>query len=145
MEQISFEDVLNGIVEKDPRYHRDAYLFLKEALDHTQKAIAKSNKKHCGHVTAQELLEGIREHALSAFGPMTLTVLEEWGVRTCEDFGKMVFVMVENKLLRASEQDSPEDFKTGYSFHEAFRRPFLPASKASVEPELPQPTEIEKI
>ena len=75
---------------------------------------------------------------------MTATVLEEWGIRSCQDFGNMVFLMVENNLLRKQEQDSPADFKNGYSFDEAFREPFLPRSKRAITPAPTQPTELEK-
>jgi uncharacterized repeat protein (TIGR04138 family) len=127
MQQLNFEDVLNKIVEQDPRYHREAYNFLRESLEFTQKAISKANKNQVRHITGQELLNGIREYGLAMFGPMTITVFEEWGIRSCEDFGRMVFLMVENNLLRKTEQDSPDDFKNGYNFEEVFRKPFLPA------------------
>jgi uncharacterized repeat protein (TIGR04138 family) len=129
MQAVNFEEVLDLLVQKDPRYQRDGYFFLREALDHTQKMVGKAKKGEIRHVSGQELLSGIREYALSQFGPMTLTVLEEWGIRTCEDFGEMVFNMVANNLLAKTDKDSREDFKDGYSFEEAFRNPFLPSGK----------------
>jgi len=130
MQAPSFEETVEQIVAKDPRYRRDAYYFVREALDHTQKMIGKlPKKKEVRHVSGQELLKGIREYGLQRFGPMTLAVLEEWGVRHCEDFGEVVFNMVETKLLAKTDQDSREDFKSAYDFDEAFRKPFLPSSK----------------
>jgi len=143
MQPLNFDDVLSKIVESDPRYHRDAYAFLRDSLEFTQKVISKANKNQVRHISGQELLNGIREYALLTYGPMTATVLEEWGIKSCEDFGNMVFLMVENNLLRKQEQDSPADFKNGYSFDEAFRKPFLPASKRAVIPAV-QPKEVEK-
>lgn len=133
MQEISFEEVLNQIVVKDPRYHRDAYHFVKDALDHTQKLVNKSSSGKLRHVTGQELLQGIRDYALSEFGPMVLVVFEEWGIRNCRDFGEIVFNMVEHKLLAKTDQDSREDFTDGYDFDEAFRKPFLPTRKAKPE------------
>ncbi len=127
MQEINFEETLDGIVKRDARYRREAYLFLKEALDHTQKIVARNGKQELHHVTGQQLLEGIREFALQQFGPMTMIVLEEWGIRACEDFGELVFNMVDASLLAKTETDSREDFKGGYTFFDAFRRPFLPA------------------
>lgn len=145
MQQTNFEDVLNTILEKDSRYHRDAYFFLKEALEHTQKLIGRK-RREVGHITGQELLQGIREYALENFGPMAFSVLEEWGVRSCEDFGQMVFLMVDHNILRKTEQDSPDDFKNGYSFEEAFRKPFLPSARAEKQPPDQSPNiELEKI
>ncbi len=133
MQAASFEETIEQIASQDRRYHREAYFFLREALDHTQKMTGKLPKKNeIRHVTSQELLEGIREYALEQFGPMTLTVLEEWGIRCCMDFGEIVFNMIETKLLAKTEQDSREDFRNGYGFHEAFRKPFLPSTRASV-------------
>ena len=135
------------MVEENPRYHRDAYLFLREALEFTQKAVSKASRKQVRHISGQELLGGIRDYALAVYGPMAITVLEEWGVSSCEDFGNMVFLMVEKGLLHKTEQDSLEDFKKGYSFEEAFRQPFRPAraSQASaVLPEIPEPTKVEQ-
>jgi len=129
MQVATFEEVLEKIVAADPRYHRDAYHFLREALAHTQKKSGKVAKGEVQHVTGQTLLAGIREYALAEFGPMALTVLEEWGVRTSGDFGEIVFNMVESGLLAKTEEDSRADFKGGYDFKEAFHQPFLPAKK----------------
>ena len=95
MQEVSFEDALALILFKDPRYHRDAYVFVREALDHTQKSLSKINKGQLRHVSGQELLAGIRDFALSEFGPMALMVFAEWGVKSCRDFGEIVFNMVE--------------------------------------------------
>jgi uncharacterized repeat protein (TIGR04138 family) len=129
MQAINFEEVLEKILSKDPRYHREAYLFLREGLDHAQKLMSKANKNEIRHVTGQELLGGIREYAINQYGPMAAMVLEEWGIHRCEDFGEIVFNMVEHGLLSKTETDSRDDFKGGYDFAEAFRKPFLPSKK----------------
>jgi uncharacterized repeat protein (TIGR04138 family) len=51
---------------------------------------------------------------------MTKTVLNHWGVNTTDDFGEIVFNMVENGLMGKTEKDSREDFKNVYDFHEVF-------------------------
>jgi uncharacterized repeat protein (TIGR04138 family) len=129
MQEVNFDEVLETIVERDPRFHREAYHFLREALDFTQKLIGKENRGAIRHVTGQELLEGIRQFALQQYGPMTVTLLEEWGVHNCRDFGDIVFNMVENGLLAKTEKDSRDDFQTGYNFEDAFRKPFRPEGK----------------
>ena len=127
MHGISFDEELEKIVAKDPRFTREAYGFVREALDHTQKAVTKSTKDDAPrHVTGQELLGGIRDYALQQYGPMTLTVLNEWGIQRCEDFGELVFNMVENSLLAKTDKDTRDDFKGGYQFEDAFRQPFVP-------------------
>jgi uncharacterized repeat protein (TIGR04138 family) len=129
MHEVSFEEALDLIQTKDPRYTRDAYLFVREALDHTQKSISKDSRGRIRHVTGQELLAGIRDFALVQFGPMAMFVLEEWGIRACADFGEIVFNMVEIGLLAKTDKDSRADFAAGYDFAEAFRKPFLPSDR----------------
>ena len=129
MQEQDFASLLETVIKADPRYHRDAYLFVREALDFTQKKVVKEVKKNIRHVTGQELLGGIRDFALAQFGPMTLMVFDEWGVHQCEDFGEIVFNMVDNGILSKTPTDSREDFKSGYDFVKVFREPFLPASK----------------
>jgi len=129
MHEATFDEGLDLIVGRDPRYHREAYVFVREALDHTQKSIVKENKGKLRHVSGQELLAGIRDYALSQFGPMTIMVFEEWGIRHCRDFGEIVFNMVEEGLLAKTERDSRADFAAGYDFQVAFREPFLPRGR----------------
>jgi uncharacterized repeat protein (TIGR04138 family) len=133
MHEVSFDEAFAKIRVKDPRYHRDAYLFVREALDYTQKTVGKDPRGRIRHITGQELLGGIREFALQQFGPMAKTVLEEWGVRCSQDFGEIVFNMVEVEWLAKTDKDSRADFADGYDFDEAFRKPFLPKSKLVVQ------------
>ena len=111
MQEVTFESTLALILSKDPRYQRDAYLFVKDALDHTQKLVIKENKGEVRHVTGQELLAGIREYALTQFGPMTKMVFGEWGIQRCEDFGELVFNMVDKGILGKTDRDSRADFR----------------------------------
>jgi hypothetical protein len=135
MQQITFEQALENIQARDPRFHRDSYYFVREALDHTQKCIVKENRGQLRHVSGRELLSGIRDFALAQFGPMALTVFDEWGIHTCRDFGEIVFNMVETGWLAKTETDSREDFQDGYDFNQAFRTPCLPKSKLKSTPD----------
>ena len=136
MQEVSFEEGLERIHAKDSRYNRDAYEFVRDALDHTRKIAGKEGRGQ--HVSGQELLNGIRDLALTKFGPMAITVFEEWGIRTCPDFGEIVFNMIEAELLAKEKKDTRGDFEGGYDFYEAFRKPFLPSNKlhpeAALEP-----------
>ncbi|MEW6159495.1 MAG: Minf_1886 family protein [Verrucomicrobiota bacterium] len=142
MQPLNFDEVLETILTKDPRYHRDAYYFLRAALDHTQKLVTKANRSEPRHVTGQELLEGIRDFALGQFGPMTQTVFNEWGIYRTEDFGDMVFNMVEQGLLSKTDSDRREDFKNAYEFEEAFRKPFMPSSRLNAVQRETRPSEV---
>ena len=149
MQKVNVQDALEQICKKDPRYDRDAYAFVREALDHTLKMLKKPNraeairaaketgdesKRAQSHVTGQELLNGIRDMASNQFGPLTKTVLAHWGVNRCEDFGEIVFNMVEVGLLGKTEKDSRADFAGGFDFEEAFVNPFVPKAKRKAGP-----------
>lgn len=129
MAQTDLDTLLIPVLERDSRYARAAYHFVCEALDHTQAAAAGQKR----HVTGQELLDGIRQFALKQFGPMTCLVFEEWGIRSCSDFGEIVFNMIEEQILSKTETDRREDFQTGFDFNDAFRRPFAPEQSVGAE------------
>ena len=129
MDQSKFEAALTQIVERDSRYDRAAYQFLREALDFTLKERKKATGQS-GHVSGQQLLDGLRRYALKQFGPMVMTVFEHWGLRSTEDFGHMVFALVAAEIFSRTENDTLEDFKSAYSFHDAFVAPFVPTQRA---------------
>jgi uncharacterized repeat protein (TIGR04138 family) len=114
-DKVEQPDPLAEVIKKDPRYAREAYGFVYEALDYTIKRIGKKR-----HVTGQELLAGIRDYALAQFGPMGKTVFNAWGIRRTDDFGEIVFNLVEHDLMGKTEQDSRDDFKNGFDFNEVF-------------------------
>ncbi len=116
---VDFDDGVKAILQRDKRFARDAYEFVREALDYTRVWMDRK-----GHLTGQELLEGIRRYALDQFGPMAKTVLNMWGVKSCEDFGAIVFNLVEQKVFSKTAEDSMKDFRGGYDFEEAFDKPY---------------------
>src|SRR5690606_32263689 len=122
------------------RYDRAAYVFIRKALDHTVKTLPKTRREGTTrHVSGPELLEGIRSFALEQFGPMTLTVLNHWGINRCRDFGDLVFNLVAYGVFGKTEQDRPEDFDHAYSFEEAFEAPFRPRLNAAPDPQRAEP------
>jgi len=106
---------IEDIVNRDVRYKLDAYNFVLEALNCTV-----SRRRVRRHITGKELLEEIKQYAKAQFGPMALSVFEHWGVSSTEDFGHIVFNLVNARILNKTEQDSIEDFKNGYDFKEVF-------------------------
>ena len=126
MPKRDFAEVIQEICDADDRYSNECYTFVREGLDHTLKYLKRSGVGPKSHVTGSELLDGLREYALMEFGPMTKSVLNEWGIKKCEDFGEVVFNLVKHGVLGKTDTDSLDDFKGGFSFHEAFVKPFRP-------------------
>lgn len=128
MSRDEFSIVVEKICDKDQRYEFGAYAFIREALDFTMReSLPESNGP--SHVSGKVLLDGIRTYALDRYGPMTKVLFKEWGVSSCEDFGEIVFNLVDAGVLGKTEGDRKEDFQGGFDFAEAFERPFLPERK----------------
>lgn len=125
---IEFYKKIRNILKKDPRYKLPAYEFLFQALSYTQ---SKLNRQ--GHVTGRELLEGIKEYIVEQFGPLAQTVLESWGVKTTDNLGDIVFNLVNEGLLKKTDEDHIEDFKGVYDFKEAFREEYEKRLKEDIK------------
>lgn len=130
MQDPDFAEIVGLICKEDPRYDRKAYEFVRLGLDHTVKELRKKESARGGrsrHVSGPELLEGLRVYALDQFGPLAKTVLNSWGVHRCQDFGEIVFNLIEYNVFSKTETDRREDFADIYSFEDAFVKPFRPA------------------
>ncbi|MBI2439904.1 MAG: hypothetical protein HYV35_00865 [Lentisphaerae bacterium] len=135
MRKASFEEVVAQIQKEDPRYAPEAYFFIREALDFTARLLKKPAQGPGRHVSAAELLEGIRQFALHEYGALAMTVLNDWGLRSCADFGQVVFHLVNKEFLGKTEGDSISDFDHGYDFASVFRAPFAPEKKCRSAPQ----------
>ena len=130
MQKIGFTEALDSIVASDARYHREAYVFLRDALDFTTKQQKKIKGAAVKHVAGPELLEGVRQYAVKEFGPMAMSVFSFWGIQRCEDIGRMVFNLIAAGIFGKTDEDSMDDFKAVYDFREAFEKPFKPQPAA---------------
>jgi uncharacterized repeat protein (TIGR04138 family) len=108
---------IRAIVKRDPTYRVEAYCYVFEALDHTLRGLPKHR-----HVTGQELCRGIKDLAIDRFGPLARTVFQHWGITRTEDFGKIVFNLIEAELMGKTDSDSIEDFRDVYDFEDVFDR-----------------------
>jgi len=90
-----------------------------EALSYTQNKFKKSK-----HISGEELLAGIKALLLKKFGPMTMTVLKHWGIKATDDFGNIVFNLVESKVLAKDTNDHYDSFKNAYDFDEVFNKAY---------------------
>lgn len=134
MQKIGFAEALDSIIATDPRFSRDAYVFLRDALDFTTKQQKKIKGTTVRHVAGPELLQGVRQYALKEFGPMVITVFSSWGINRCEDIGHMVFNLIDAGIFGKTDEDSMEDFKSVYDFQDAFVKPFAPEKVPAASP-----------
>jgi uncharacterized repeat protein (TIGR04138 family) len=120
-------DLIRSLARADGRYHEEAYHFVRKGLDFTVQAIIQAGGS-ARHVRGQELAGGLRDFALSQYGPLALRVLKHWGLHTTDDFGEIVFRMIDAHILGKTDEDERADFQDVFDFEHAFRVPFLPGN-----------------
>jgi uncharacterized repeat protein (TIGR04138 family) len=138
-----FHTGLMEVVQRDPRYAYEAYEFLFHALHFTQKKLGREppeaveeeapppvDRRH--HVSGQELVHGIRALALREFGLMARTVFRQWGIQRTDDFGEMVFNLVEAGLMSKTDEDTRADFRGVFDLDQALVQDYsIPLDEAS--------------
>jgi uncharacterized repeat protein (TIGR04138 family) len=111
-----FPDRFSEVAEHDARYRKDAFFFVRDGVHQAVTALSPSSR----HVTAKELLDALRLLALERFGSSAREQLRSWGVTRCEDFGEIVFTLIEHGVFGKRPEDKKEDFSGGYDFETAF-------------------------
>jgi uncharacterized repeat protein (TIGR04138 family) len=128
------------IVERrnQPRLQFDphAYVFVQEALKTAQELVGRQitsdrmdDDSH--HISGQELLEGVRVLGLRRYGLLAPDVFRHWGLNTTDDFGRVVFEMIERGQMRKSDRDQLSDFHNLFTIDESFAHDYqIDVSKA---------------
>jgi uncharacterized repeat protein (TIGR04138 family) len=126
----SFKPELADVVKRDPRYAYEAYEFVYQALHHTvtqlgrEPADAGETAEAHHHVRGPELLEGIRTLALQEFGLMARTVFRLWGIDRTDDFGEIVFNLIDAKLMNGTPDETRDDFHELFDLDETLMHGF---------------------
>jgi uncharacterized repeat protein (TIGR04138 family) len=117
---------LAEIVRRDPRYAYEAYEFVFAALTHAQKMLGRLPREEASaeaevqhHVSGPELLQGVRDLALREFGMMARIVFRRWGINETDDFGEIVFNLVDATLMSRTSEDTRRDFHAVYDLDRA--------------------------
>ena len=100
----NFIEIVDKIIQDDVRYRAGAYEFVNGAVSFTIRKLQRESKsKRERHVSGEELIHGVAEFAVQEFGPLAWSVLEDWGLVSGAAVGDVVFNMIRNGLLTASE------------------------------------------
>jgi uncharacterized repeat protein (TIGR04138 family) len=116
------EKSLAQIVEELGSYPLDAFYFVQTGLAYTAQNIHgdKTDPNVRKHITGRQLSEGLRDLALQQWGLLAKTVLQRWNITCTEDFGRIVFALVDNGYMSKTDEDTIDDFKNIYDFRRAF-------------------------
>jgi uncharacterized repeat protein (TIGR04138 family) len=117
MDEIDFDaDSFEDLVAKDSRYDARAYALLMDVVHY----LGMDGK----HMDAEGIMDEFKERTLDQYGPLSYTVLTEWGLKSCEDLGEMMFNLADARRVQKDESDTPEAFLGGYDFRETFLGPY---------------------
>lgn len=125
------------IREKAGPYPQNAFDFVRQGLEHTAQihhgvqtpahtdgsadAGAEDEAASQGrHVSGQQLCLGLKDLAIRKYGRLARLVLSRWSIRRTDDFGRIVFAMIDAGLMRKTDSDHLEDFFGVYEFDEVF-------------------------
>jgi len=115
-------------------YPMEAFAFVREGLNYAVEqahedpdAVPEIDRHICG----QQLCIALRDMAIEKYGLLAPTVLEHWKVCRTNDFGRIVFAMIEAGLMTKTSDDNMDDFRAVYDFDEAFSEDSLLAKLGS--------------
>jgi uncharacterized repeat protein (TIGR04138 family) len=115
-------------------FHPDAYCFVQEALMTAQELVSNlqaERLEESHHISGRELLEGVRVLGLQKYGLMAPVIFRHWGLHSTNDFGRIVFEMIDRGEMRKSEKDQLSDFHDVYALDETFAHDYkIDISKA---------------
>ncbi|MHC5023970.1 MAG: Minf_1886 family protein [Planctomycetota bacterium] len=104
-------------------YPLEAFMFVREGLTYTVQcvhenigALAEADR----HISGQQLCLGLRDFAIERYGMLAPVVLDHWNIKRTDDFGRIVFAMVNFGIMSKTETDQLDDFRAVYDFDEAF-------------------------
>jgi uncharacterized repeat protein (TIGR04138 family) len=109
------------LFRRDPRFPPEAYEFVRAALNHTAAMLGLSEAEDDGHVSARQLLDGVRDLARREFGLMARAVFRMWNIRRTDDVGDIVFNLVDVGLVSAMPHEARRDFQDVYDLDELTR------------------------
>jgi uncharacterized repeat protein (TIGR04138 family) len=89
----------------------DAVQLVRDVCHHAAAQPA-SIEQGMRHASARQICEALRKHVHFYFDDAKegKELLAEWGIRTSEDVGRIVFTMVEAKWMKARPEDLQSDF-----------------------------------
>jgi uncharacterized repeat protein (TIGR04138 family) len=117
---------LTPVIRRDPRYAYESYEFVMHALEHTHKMLGRKppdetsdpDDPNC-HVTVRQWLAGICDFARQEFGFMAPVVFRMWGIRATDDFGEIVFNLIDAGLMSRTADESRADFHALFDLDES--------------------------
>ena len=117
------QEDLRKILDRAGPYPLEAFHFVREGLSYTARRVHRDLEalpEPDRHVTGQQLCLGLRDFAIERYGLLAPTVLDHYNIHRTDDFGRIVFAMIEAGFMSKTSTDTMEDFRAVFDFDEAF-------------------------
>ena len=122
------EPDLRAALEGAAPYPMEAFAFVREGLDHTVRHLhgempegpIDEDEIQDRHVDGRELSLGLLDYSVRKYGLMAEAVLRHWNITRTDDFGRIVFAMIEQGMMSRTDDDVLEDFFAVRPFSSAF-------------------------
>jgi uncharacterized repeat protein (TIGR04138 family) len=113
------ERVRKEIIEtgRDSRYKCESYGFVLQGLEYYLSTLSERR-----HVTGGELAMGLAQYGARQFGLMGMQVLEKWGIHSTNDFGYIVYNMIDVGIMSKQDTDRVDDFFNVFDLREFFEK-----------------------
>jgi len=110
------------LLRRNLPYPEGAYDFVREGLGYTQMRMVADTGLGANeprHIKGQELCLGLRDFAIERWGLLAPVVLRHFRIQRTEDFGRIVFALVNEGDLSKTAEDSLADFRGVFDLTEA--------------------------
>ena len=95
---------INDFCQQSGKYAPDAYEFITSCvIDQV------NNLDRVRHLSAQELVLGIKQQLRNQFGFLACDILKEWNIKRPSDIGVIVFDLINLNILCAADDDRQSD------------------------------------
>lgn len=108
---------INEFYERSGKYAPDAYEFVTGAVIEQVNRLDPPR-----HLSALEVLQGLKKQLTDEFGILTALILESWNIQSASDIGEIVFDLINLQILSASAEDKRSDFDVEFKLVDQPRR-----------------------
>lgn len=125
MNDQSFDEAIYRIVKNGKNKHLKpfSFYFLRDALD---VATLKHKKDSANkHFTGAELSRAIVEYALETYGHLAYHVLSRWGITKTDDFGIIVYALINEGVFGKTAEDKQSDFDNLFDLKKELYNPMF--------------------
>ena len=119
---------INEFCQHSGKFHPDAYEFITACVIEQI-----NNLEQIRHLSAEELLGGLKKQLQQKFGFLAGNVLDLWNIRSSADIGEIVFDLIHINILSAADDDKISDFDINFDLID----PATPSNHKHF-PEIPQ-------